>query len=95
MGGPAGHSEHHTGCAIDIGDGSQEKCDVEICFERTGAYRWLVKNAVLFGFELSFSQEQEAVSFEPWHWRFVGGGGKKKGGIFRVDAVLFCLSFPA
>src|SRR5579862_5370711 len=47
-----GHSEHHTGLAIDLGDEGNPACDVEPPFEETPAFHWLQKNAARFGFEL-------------------------------------------
>jgi LAS superfamily LD-carboxypeptidase LdcB len=42
-------------------------------FESTSAYQWLARNAHNYGFELSFPQgNSQGVSFEPWHWRYVG-----------------------
>ncbi|NET54338.1 MAG: hypothetical protein F6K09_38790, partial [Merismopedia sp. SIO2A8] len=33
----------------------------------------LQENALAYGFELSFHGEEDSVvSYEPWHWRFVG-----------------------
>ncbi len=70
---PPGYSEHHTGYAIDLGDGSQPGTDTQLSFERTAAFRWLVNNAGKFGFEMSFPRNNaQKVSYEPWHWRFVG-----------------------
>lgn len=70
---PPGYSEHHTGYAVDLGDGRFPKQDVTDAFAKTDAYRWLVRHAGEFGFELSFPpQNLQGVSFEPWHWRFVG-----------------------
>ena len=71
---PPGYSEHHTGLALDIGDLDVPQANVEISFERTRAYRWLTENAPRFNFELSFPEGHHAdtVSYEPWHWRFVG-----------------------
>lgn len=70
---PPGYSEHHTGYAIDIADGGQPTTDLEITFETTPAFRWLQDNAARFGFELSFPKNNpQGVSYEPWHWRFVG-----------------------
>lgn len=69
---PPGHSEHHTGYALDIGDGKQPSFDLKFQFENTEAYRWLVNNADKYGFELSFPKNNiQGVSFEPWHWRYV------------------------
>ena len=70
---PPGHSEHHTGYAIDIGDATAPGTDIKYEFEYTPAYSWLQANAGTYGFELSFPRgNQQGVSFEPWHWRFVG-----------------------
>lgn len=70
---PPGYSEHHTGYAIDIGDGSRSDANLQIDFERTSAFQWLQQNAGYFSFELSFPQSNsQGVSYEPWHWRYVG-----------------------
>lgn len=70
---PPGYSEHHTGYAIDIGDRNQPDTDLKLAFEGTTAYRWLTTNASSHGFELSFPRNNaQGVSFEPWHWRYVG-----------------------
>lgn len=68
-----GHSEHHTGLAIDVGDDENPACDVEPPFEETPTFHWLEKNAARFGFELSYPRNNSrGVHYEPWHWRFVG-----------------------
>jgi LAS superfamily LD-carboxypeptidase LdcB len=68
-----GHSEHHTGLVVDLGDEDDPTCDVEPPFEKTHAFRWLQGNAAHFGFELSFPRNNSrGVNYEPWHWRFVG-----------------------
>ena len=70
---PPGYSEHHTGYAIDIGDGNAPATNVEPEFADTAAFGWLQKNALKYSFELSFPPDNEqGVSYEPWHWRFVG-----------------------
>lgn len=69
---PPGHSEHHTGYAIDIGDGADPWYDFTQDFELTAAGQWLMKNAHNYGFELSFTRDHPCVSYEPWHWRWVG-----------------------
>jgi D-alanyl-D-alanine carboxypeptidase len=67
-----GNSEHHTGLAIDLGDGENPGCDIEPPFEKTRAFDWLQKNAAQFGFELSFPRNNpRGVNYEPWHWRFI------------------------
>lgn len=69
---PPGHSEHHTGYALDIGDGSNPGNDLKVAFESTPAYQWLARNAPQYGFELSFPRgNSQGVSYEPWHWRYV------------------------
>lgn len=70
---PPGYSEHHTGYAIDIGDGNAPVTNLETSFADTAAFRWLEQNALKYSFELSFPPDNEqGVSYEPWHWRFVG-----------------------
>lgn len=69
---PPGHSEHHTGYAIDIGDGAAPIHDLRVSFENTPAFHWLTANAATFGFELSFPENHPSVNYEPWHWRWVG-----------------------
>jgi D-alanyl-D-alanine carboxypeptidase len=70
---PPGFSEHHTGYALDIGDGSFPYTHIKYSFADTGAYGWLQAEAGSFGFELSFPPNNpQGVSFEPWHWRYVG-----------------------
>jgi D-alanyl-D-alanine carboxypeptidase len=70
---PPGYSEHHTGYAIDIGDAKSPSTYLNPAFEKTAAYQWLAKNAAYYSFELSFPKDNlQGVSYEPWHWRFVG-----------------------
>ncbi|MGV0023426.1 M15 family metallopeptidase [Phormidesmis priestleyi] len=70
---PPGYSEHHTGYAIDIGDGNTPATNLSPTFDQTAAFRWLQDNAVRFNFEMSFPKNNpQGVTYEPWHWRFVG-----------------------
>jgi len=70
---PPGHSEHHTGYALDIGDGSIASANLSPSFEKTAAFQWLQNNAAKYGFEMSFPPNNpQGVMYEPWHWRFVG-----------------------
>lgn len=70
---PPGYSEHHTGYAIDIGDGNVPALNLRQEFEDTVAYRWLKENAPRYNFELSFPKNnRQGVIYEPWHWRYVG-----------------------
>ncbi len=70
---PPGYSEHHTGYAVDLGDSSTPATNLSQTFEQTAAFKWLEANAARYSFELSFPKgNTQGVSYEPWHWRFVG-----------------------
>ncbi|HEY9642194.1 MAG TPA: M15 family metallopeptidase [Coleofasciculaceae cyanobacterium] len=70
---PPGYSEHHTGYAVDIGDGNHPDLNLQEDFESSPAYQWLKENAGFYSFEISFPKNNPMnVSYEPWHWRFVG-----------------------
>jgi D-alanyl-D-alanine carboxypeptidase len=70
---PPGHSEHHTGYALDIGDAAVPSANLSTNFEKTAAFQWLQSNAAKYGFEMSFPPNNpQGVMYEPWHWRFVG-----------------------
>jgi D-alanyl-D-alanine carboxypeptidase len=80
---PPGHSEHHTGYAVDLADGGYPNRDVTAEFVDTEAFEWLQKNAKTFGFELSFPENNpRGIAYEPWHWRYVGSPIAK--GIFEA-----------
>ena len=77
--GRPGHSEHHTGLAVDLGEEDSPACDVEPPFEDTRAFRWLQDHAARFGFELSYPCDNpRGVHYEPWHWRFIGTPAAKQ-----------------
>ncbi len=62
-----GHSEHHTGCAVDIATPGSRPLTEE--FEATNAYRWLESRAIEFGFSLTYPRDNPwGIAFEPWHW---------------------------
>jgi len=71
---PPGYSEHETGYAIDFAVRPAPGCpDTSECIAATPAGKWLIANAPRFGFELSFPLgNAQGVSWEPWHWRWVG-----------------------
>ena len=70
---PPNYSEHHTGYAVDIGDGKVPATNLSDSFEKTTAFRWLENNAAKYSFELSFPPNNtQGISYEPWHWRYVG-----------------------
>ncbi|MBR3844917.1 MAG: M15 family metallopeptidase [Clostridia bacterium] len=63
-----GTSEHQTGLAIDFNS-------VETDFGSTAAGKWLKQNANDYGFILRYEQDKQSktnVTWEPWHYRFVG-----------------------
>jgi D-alanyl-D-alanine carboxypeptidase len=63
----AGYSEHHSGCAIDIGSKDQPVLETE--FENTPAFHWLKINAGDFNFTLSYPKNNlSGMIYEPWHW---------------------------
>jgi zinc D-Ala-D-Ala carboxypeptidase len=70
---PPRYSEHHTGYAVDLGDANNSALDLKPEFENTAAFKWLEANAARYSFEMSFPKGNlQGVSYEPWHWRYVG-----------------------
>lgn len=70
---PAGHSEHQTGLALDILCSGNMAMDASQKTEPGN--RWLRKNCCHYGFILRYPEEKSditGVSFEPWHFRYVG-----------------------
>jgi D-alanyl-D-alanine carboxypeptidase len=62
-----GYSEHHTGCAIDIG--SDNAAILETEFELSSAFHWLKSNAKRFQFFMSYPRgNTTGLIYEPWHW---------------------------
>lgn len=74
---PPGHSEHHTGYAVDVGNARNPYLNTD--WAQTKEYAWMQANAGQFGFELSFPQgNSQGVSFEPWHWRYTESSAAKQ-----------------
>jgi D-alanyl-D-alanine carboxypeptidase len=70
---PPGYSEHHTGYAVDVGDADVPATNLSQDFEKTPAFKWMNENAAHYSFEISFPKDNpQGVSYEPWHWRYVG-----------------------
>jgi D-alanyl-D-alanine carboxypeptidase len=70
---PPGFSEHHTGYSLDVGDGTFRDARLNLKFKDTPAFSWLSANAAHFNFEMSFPEgNAQGISYEPWHWRWVG-----------------------
>lgn len=62
-----GHSEHHGGCALDLGCPGEPPAEER--FEHSPAYAWLQARAGAFGFRLSYPRgNPHGIVFEPWHW---------------------------
>ncbi len=66
-----GHSDHHTGEAIDLlGPGGSLTA-----FEGTKEAAWVAENAWKYGFVIRFPQGMDEITgyrYEPWHIRYVG-----------------------
>ena len=57
-----GHSEHHTGLAMDINSGG-------------GSYEWMAENCWDYGFIVRYPDDHldiTGIIYEPWHFRYVG-----------------------
>ncbi len=62
-----GHSEHHTGQAVDIATPGSRPLTED--FETTQAFEWLTANAERFGFSMTYPRDNPyGVIYEPWHW---------------------------
>ena len=62
-----GHSEHHTGRAVDIATPGSRPLTEE--FEDSAAFRWLGENAYRFDFTMSYPRDNPwGIIYEPWHW---------------------------
>ena len=64
-----GHSEHHTGRAMDLSTSGCEHLTEE--FEETVAFQWLLNNGERYGFRMSYPKDNASgIAYEPWHWAF-------------------------
>ncbi|MCX7553631.1 D-alanyl-D-alanine carboxypeptidase family protein [Marinicella sp. S1101] len=62
-----GHSQHHTGCAIDITSDDFEPLSES--FENSPAFDWLQNHAADHGFTMSYPRDNDqGIIYEPWHW---------------------------
>jgi zinc D-Ala-D-Ala carboxypeptidase len=65
-----GHSEHHTGRAVDLT--APGLPPLEEAFEDTASFAWLTQHAAGFGFQLSYPRDNpHGIVYEPWHWAFI------------------------
>ncbi len=70
----AGHSEHQTGLAADLGAASGT-CQLEKCFADTPEGKWLAANAYRYGFIIRYQKGTQSLTgydYEPWHVRYIG-----------------------
>ncbi|MEA4894330.1 MAG: M15 family metallopeptidase [Oscillospiraceae bacterium] len=70
---PGGASEHHTGLAVDLL--TDETSELTESFAETPAYTWLKDNAAKYGFIERYPSDKSeitGISWEPWHYRYVG-----------------------
>lgn len=68
-----GESEHNLGLAIDFMSGTS--ADLEESFANTPQGKWLKAHAADYGFILRYPKDKQnitKISFEPWHYRYVG-----------------------
>lgn len=72
---PAGHSEHQTGLAVDLGRATTGECNIAACFGGTREGQWLRRHAHRFGFVVRYPAGSERITgyaHESWHFRYVG-----------------------
>lgn len=66
-----GFSEHQTGLAVDVYNGTEDYTN----FENTKEFTWMQENAHKYGFILRFPKDKTALTgyvYESWHYRYVG-----------------------
>lgn len=71
----AGHSEHQTGLALDVGGTTSPACNLETCFAISPEGKWITLNAYKYGFIIRYPAGKTSVTgymYEPWHLRYVG-----------------------
>lgn len=68
-----GHSEHHTGYALDVGlytrSGKGES------YTGQGKYSWINENCWKYGFIVRYPSDKTdltGILYEPWHFRYLG-----------------------
>lgn len=74
-----GTSEHNTGLGFDILEKGNFYLSTD--FEKTPAFRWLQEHAADYGFILRYEKDKTnitGISYEPWHYRYVGVEHAKK-----------------
>lgn len=70
----AGHSEHQSGIAADIG-GNDSSINFDQRFINTPEGQWVNNNCYKYGFIIRYPKGKESITgymYEPWHIRYVG-----------------------
>ena len=72
-----GHSEHHSGLALDIltEEYQRDVYTLDDRFAQTDGYAWLVEHCTDYGFILRYPEDKTEITqinYEPWHYRYVG-----------------------
>ena len=80
---PPRQSEHNAGLAIDVvsRDYDQVYGDLMHEFEDFPAFTWLSEHCAEFGFILRYPEDKQeitGITYEPWHYRYVGVEHTKK-----------------
>lgn len=74
-----GTSEHQLALALDIVDVSYQILDEKQ--EDSPVQKWLLKNSWKYGFILRYPSDKSeitGISYEPWHYRYVGKNSAKE-----------------
>jgi zinc D-Ala-D-Ala carboxypeptidase len=69
-----GASEHQLGLAVDLCT-TDHVDELEVEFEETAAYKWLIAHCYEFGYILRYPKGKEEITgikFSPWNFRYVG-----------------------
>ncbi len=80
---PPGYSEHNTGLAVDIVSRGyyNTHSDLTEAFAETEQFEWLYSNCARFGFVLRYPKDKQditGITYEPWHYRYVGEKAAKE-----------------
>lgn len=68
----AGHSEHHSGYAVDL---SYKSNAGNSYLDGTGQYAWINENCYKYGFIVRYPDGKSTITgitYEPWHFRYIG-----------------------
>lgn len=92
-----GHSEHHTGLALDLDTYSG---GIMRGFDGEGQYARLVEDAWEYGFVQRYPQDKSditGISYESWHFRYVGiphAGIMAERGLCLEEYITLLKSYP-